>query len=679
LFSEVSVTGEGRTLAPNRPNNHPDVTSDDMFELKERDGLARICELKTRHGTVNTPALLPVVNPNQLTISPADMKERFGVEILITNSYIIWNDPKLRERVQSSNVHSLLGFDGPVMTDSGTFQNYVYGDVEVDPVEIVEFQRQIGSDIGTILDVFSEPGFTEQEATAAVDETVARARSSAAHKGDMLLAGTVQGGVYPRLRERCARDLSAMDFDIHPIGGVVPIMEGYRYSTLVEAVMASKKGLDPSRPVHLFGAGHPMMFPLAVLMGCDMFDSASYAKYAREGRMMYPNGTRSLGDLHDLACSCPSCVRTSLDDLKAMDASERRTRIAEHNLHVSLNELKKVKNAIHEGSIWEMVEMRARAHPALLDALKKLVKHGEYLERFEPVSRRSAFFYCGPESYERPTVTRYRERFFSRYRRLCSKVLVGFEEADKPYSRSYSREIAEVSKKVDASFLVASFFGPAPLELDHMYPIAQSVIPKDLDPDILKSMRKVMERHAHMHGYPLAVMWQGEETLAFLEDIAPGGRMHDLDIMMCGAVLDMQFGRGAGDILAGRKAEFVKSRKTGRIRNVFLDGVHVLSLRARDGMFTLKLEGARLLLDVLPHPKMRVVEEDEPAEFTAKGANVFAKFVVDCDEGIRPGDDVMVVSTKGELVAVGRALMNREEMLAFRRGIAVRVKDVSEE
>jgi 7-cyano-7-deazaguanine tRNA-ribosyltransferase len=84
-------------------------------------------------------------------------------------------------------------------------------------------------------------------------------------------------------------------------------------------------------------------------------------------------------------------------------------------------------------------------------------------------------------------------------------------------------------------------------------------------------------------------------------------------------------------------------------------------------------------MKALPPPKMRVVVEDEPAEFSRKGMNVFAKFVVDCDEEIRPGDDAMVVDTKGELAAVGRALMNREEMLAFRRGIAVRVKSTPED
>ena len=647
-----------------------------MFELKERDGLARICELTTKHGKVTTPVLLPVVNPNLLTITPAEMRERIGVQMLITNSYIIKTSEELRANAEKSGVHRLLGFDGPVMTDSGTFQDHVYGDVKVDPSEIVKFQAAIGSDIGTILDVFSEPEFTKDQAVKAVDETLRRAKLSIEFKNDMILAGTVQGGVFPDVRERCARELSSLDFGVHPIGGVVPLLENYDFTQLAEIIIASKKGLNPSRPVHLFGAGHPMIFPLAVLLGCDMFDSASYAKYAREERLMYSTGTRFLRDLHDLACHCPACSSTSIEELKRATPRERTKKIAEHNLFVLLREIKSIKNAIHEGSIWEYAEMRARAHPALLEALKALERHRDYLERFEPVSRRGAFFYCGPESYDRPTVSRYQERYFGRYRRPDAKVLVGFEETTKPYSRTYAKEILQVLAKVDGSFIVASFFGPVPTELDEFYPIAQSVIPKALDGDVKVKMNHVMERHAHQHGFPLALMWEGEETLKFLEDMVSGGPgKRDFDLLRCKAVLDMQFGRGAGDMLDLGKVEIAKSPRTGKIRTVMIDGVHVLSMRASDGRFSLRLEGARLMMRILPEPSMRVKIQDEPAEFAAKGNNVFAKFVLDCDPEVRPGDDVLVVNTKGELAAVGRALMNREEMLAFKRGMAVRVKD----
>jgi 7-cyano-7-deazaguanine tRNA-ribosyltransferase len=647
-----------------------------MFELKERDGLARICELTTRHGKVTTPALLPVVNPNQITIPPKEMREKLGVSMVITNSYIIRKTEGLKEKAVREGVHRLLGFDGPIMTDSGTFQGHVYGDVDVHPEEIVMFQQSMGSDIGTTLDVFSEPDFTREMAEDSIRKTVERTKASVPHKGEMLLAGTVQGGLYPDLRERCARELSELDLDVHPVGGVVPLLESYRFADVAEVIVASKKGLDPSRPVHLFGAGHPMVFPLAVLLGCDMFDSASYAKFAREDRLMYPTGTKRLSDLHDLACHCPVCSRTSLQELKEADKSERTKLIAEHNLHVSLKEMRSVRNAIHEGSIWEMAEMRARAHPQLLEALGILAKNRDFLERFEPASRRGAFFYCGPESYERPTVWRYQERYFTRYRKPDTRVLIGFNESSKPYSRHYAKEIERISRKVDASFVVASFFGPAPIELDEYYPIAQSVIPRNLDPEVNRKIVSVMERHAHGHGYPLAVMWDGEETLRLLEDLRFGEQSRsDPDMLRCRAVLDMQFGKGAGDILKMGAVEILKSPRTGKIRNVMIGGRHALSMRATDGRFTLKLEGARLLMQVLPEPKMRVVIEDEPAEFASRGNNVFAKFVVDCDPDIRPGDDVMVVNTKGQLAAVGRALMNREEMKAFKRGISVRVKD----
>ncbi|MGQ9587939.1 MAG: PUA domain-containing protein [Thermoplasmata archaeon] len=202
------------------------------------------------------------------------------------------------------------------------------------------------------------------------------------------------------------------------------------------------------------------------------------------------------------------------------------------------------------------------------------------------------------------------------------------------------------------------------------------MIPDVLDTEVRERITAVMEKHAHTHGYPLAVIWEGEETLKFLEEIVPSTPAgFDLDLLRCRAVLDMQFGKGAADILNGRHVEIIKSERTGKIRTVNIDGSHALSMRASDGRFSLKLEGARLLMKVLPFPRMRVIIEDEPAEFAAKGNNVFAKFVVDSDPEIRPGDDVIVVNTKDELAAVGRALLNRDEMLAFKRGLAVRVKD----
>ena len=103
------------------------------FEITNRDGAARIGRLHTRHGVVTTPMLLPVVNPNLRTIEPREMWDKYGVEALITNSYVIWKHEKLSVPAKSDGIHKLLDFPGAVVTDSGTFQSYVYGDVEVSP------------------------------------------------------------------------------------------------------------------------------------------------------------------------------------------------------------------------------------------------------------------------------------------------------------------------------------------------------------------------------------------------------------------------------------------------------------------------------------------------------------------------------------------------------------------
>jgi 7-cyano-7-deazaguanine tRNA-ribosyltransferase len=646
-----------------------------MFELKMRDGLGKIGLFHTKHGAIETPALMPVINPNQMLISPSEMKSVFNAQIIITNSYIIKKNEDLRSKAEENGVHGLLDYDGAIMTDSGTFQSHVYGDVEVAPQEIVEFQRNIGSDIGTILDVFSEPEDDEEKVQKDMMETIRRAKDAQKIKGEMALACTVQGGIYPKLRVECASRLSEIDCEFHPIGGVVPLLENYRFGDIVDIILASKPVLPPSRPVHLFGAGHPLILGMAVLLGCDFFDSASYAKYAKDGRMLFPDGTRKLEEMIELPCTCPVCVRSSVESLSEFHKAGDYKPIALHNLYVNFAEIAAIKEAIFEGRLWEYVEMRARAHPNLLSALKRLRKYKSYLERFENISKDSAFFYTGPESVHRPIAYRYEKRFFQRYTHPKIPIQVGFDEGGRPYSRFYTKEMNKVLKVIDAHFIVNSVFGPVPIELDEMYPIAQSVIPERLESETHERMGKLMERHSHRHLFQFAVMWDGDETLEILGISGSSKGAFDLDRLRVLAVADMQFGKGAGKILTEGTMELVKSKKTGKIRNVICNGEHVLSMRAGDGMFTLKVHGARRLHNGFPSPKLRVVVKDDSVEFNREGKNVFANFVVECDEEIRPRDEVLVVDQKDDLVAMGRALLNREEMMSFKRGVVVKVRE----
>jgi 7-cyano-7-deazaguanine tRNA-ribosyltransferase len=646
-----------------------------MFELIRRDGLARLGKLDTAHGPLETPALLPVVNPRLVTVPPRELYDVFGFRALITNSYIIRNDPQLNARAKSEGLHALLDFPGVIMTDSGTFQSHMYGEVEVRNEDIINFQRDIGTDIGTVLDIFTEPDWTKEKTAKAVDVTVDRTQEAARLKDKMLLAGVVQGSIFEDLREDCARRLALIDVDVHPIGGVVPLMEQYRFTDLVDVIVASKKGLDPSRPVHLFGAGHPMVFALAALLGCDMFDSASYAKFARDDRFMFPEGTASLSDMKDVHCHCPACHSHTHQEISAMKPAERTALIARHNLWVSQEEIQRIKRAILEGDLWELVERRCRAHPALLSALRRLSKHQEYLEKFEPISRDNCVLYTGPETLARPAFLRYEKRFFERYQYPETEVMVAFEEGGKPYGRHYQQQIAEVLEKCDAHFFVASPIGPVPIELDEMYPIAQSLFPTPPDLETKERIREQMEHLSHEQTYSLGVAWDGQATMDVLAMMCQKPPSFNMDLTRVRAVADYQFGKGAADLLLDGKVELKKSETTGKIRNVLVDKEHILSMRANDGFFTLRPPGAKRLKKGFASPKLRVVVKDDAIPFNREGKNVFCAFVLDCDPDVRPMDEVLVVDSNDDLVALGRALLTREEMLAFGSGIAVKVRE----
>ena len=594
------------------------------MELRSRDGLARICKFKG----VETPALMPVVNPNLIVISPAEMRERFGVQAIITNSYIIWKNRKLREKALKEGLHSMLDFPGLIMTDSGTFQQHVYGDVEVNYLEIVKFQRDIGSDIGTILDIFTEPHHTHDEVKKAIDETAKRGKESLEIKGNMLLAGVIQGSIYPDLREYSSKVMNQLGFDYFPIGGVVPLMESYRYGDVVRSVIHSKMILDPSKPVHLFGAGHPMFFPLAVLLGVDFFDSAAYIKYARDDRILFPDGTRHLKDVKYPPFFSPVFEKYEINEIKEMKKEERTRVLAEHNLYMSLEEIKRIKEAIHEGRMWEYAEIRAREHPRLLEAYREILKYGKWLEKYENISKKSAFFYTGEESLKRPIVLRLK----SRARKLSlHRPLVRLK---RPWSRE--REMIP-DAEVDTPF------GKIPVELEDIYPVAQSEFPFEEEDEIPENVEYV--------------------------------KKEEYEIRKIKMIADYQFGRGAGIALFSGEIQLIKSKNTGKIRNIIVDGKHVASMRAEDGFFSLRIEGAKRLHSHIPYPRLRVVVTDDSAEFNRMGKNVFAKFVVDADPEIRPGDEVLIVDKNDELVAVGKTLMNRFEMLHFSEGMCVKVRE----
>jgi len=139
-------------------------------------------------------------------------------------------------------------------------------------------------------------------------------------------------------------------------------------------------------------------------------------------------------------------------------------------------------------------------------------------------------------------------------------------------------------------------------------------------------------------------------------------------------IANYQFGKGAGAALFPANVEIKCSKTTGKIRFVFLGKKLLATLRGRDGMVALTLNGAKRLLDAFSRPRFMVVVKDEVASFIADGRNVFAKHVVKADPEIRPYEEVVITCGNDEVLAVGKALLTGEEMLVFKRGVAVKVR-----
>lgn len=155
--------------------------------------------------------------------------------------------------------------------------------------------------------------------------------------------------------------------------------------------------------------------------------------------------------------------------------------------------------------------------------------------------------------------------------------------------------------------------------------------------------------------------------------ISNGVPMLDNPLQKIRSIADYQFGRGTGKTLFPDNVDTSFSRRTGRIRHIYLNGKLLATLRPTDGFFSLTLEGARRIMRIKPF-RLWVKVQDDVVDFIAKGRSVFAKHVVDCDMDVRPEEEVVVIDSQRKFLAVGRALLTGEEMKAFKHGVAVRVR-----
>lgn len=492
------------------------------FEISDRDLLGRIGRLKTKSGIIETPVLLPVINPAVQPISPKKMQKEFKCQALITNAYILRKH--FGNGLVKKGVHGLLDFDGVIMTDSGAYQILAYGNVDVTPEEIVRYQEEIDTDIATILDVPTGWGISKKYAEQTVNETLNRAKNLVKTKmrEDIIWVGPVQGGQYLDLVAYSAKEMGKLPFEIHALGSPTPVMEQYLFDTLVDMILTTKMNLPLERPLHLFGAGHPFMFSLAVALGCDLFDSAAYAIYARENRYLTEHGTIRLDELEYFPCSCPVCVENDPKDVKNMPPAERQEMLALHNLYVSLSEMKKIKQAIVEGRLWEHLEVRAHGHPSLLKALKSIAKYREYLEKHSPLTKKSGLFFFSSLAQIRPEVVRHDKRLSNRYSPPKeAKVLVLLPQTQmKPFHKSweYQRNLKAALQKLGDEAngvhvcVYAAPFGIIPIELDEVYPLSQHEIATPLDVETINYVAEHVENYILSAKYRKVVLCIDEEN-----------------------------------------------------------------------------------------------------------------------------------------------------------------------
>lgn len=454
--------------------------------------LGRIGLIETKSGKLETPALFPVVNPLAQEIPPRVMFERLGCKALITNAYLI----RRRAGNGVTDIHDFLDFPGIVATDSGAYQILRYGEVEITSLEVIQYQELIQTDIGVILDVPTGSRASRTHASETVKETIKRADQAqkAITRRDIAWVGPIQGGTFPDLVAHSAREMAKRGFDIYALGSPTEVMEQYLFADLADMIFAAKTNLPSSAPFHLFGAGHPFMLAFAVALGCDLFDSAAYILYARRGRYMTSAGTLHLAQMEYFPCRCDACAKTSPDEVRSRPISERTRFLGEHNLSACLQEIETIKEAIIEGRLWELVEVRCRSHPSLLEGFRRIGKHRANMIRCTPSTKRKGIFYFDSASLQRPEYGMYLEKLTRDYEppKGMKVALLLPATYHGPGSRESMHAGLTSADRDKHVFLYAPPYGIVPSELEETFPFMHTEIPREPDPDTLKAMAEAV-------------------------------------------------------------------------------------------------------------------------------------------------------------------------------------------
>jgi 7-cyano-7-deazaguanine tRNA-ribosyltransferase len=473
------------------------------FEVKDTDLMGRVGVLKVGGKSIETPCLIPVIHPVMHDI-PLSKYAEMGFGALMTNSLITYR--RRREEAIEKGLHRMLGFDGIIMTDSGGYQVLQYGAMDITPSVIGEFQSAIGSNLAVTLDRPTGYSLSRDYAEETMKVSLKGARETLKKFGtsETNWVGPIQGGLFSDLVGTSAKSMLRAGFEILALGSPVEMMDNYLFSDLVTMIVAAKKAMPFSVPLHLFGAGHPLTLPLSVALGCDTFDSASYILFAKQGRYMTERGTLLLEEMTYLPCSCPVCSSTTRTDLVLMERSERVTKLALHNLYLLRQDVLRCKEAISEGRLWDLVEERASTHPRVATAFKELVSNSAWLASGTPFMKDRGLLIRSDADALRPELGLVRAHLEPVMKRSTDRAILVPADNDKPIIRTavYQKVLKLVKDEPSDVYKLHSLLGPYPAELEFVYPFTQTVT------DAIPGAREVREAVSRLRsmGYKSVVI-----------------------------------------------------------------------------------------------------------------------------------------------------------------------------
>jgi queuine tRNA-ribosyltransferase len=308
------------------------------FQVEATDGEARAGVLRTAHGEVPTPAFMPVgTKASVKMVDPLELGD-LGVTIVLGNTYHLHFRPGEDVIAKLGGLHSFMGWDGPILTDSGGFQVFSLRDTilatddegvtfrsvydgqatRFTPELAAEIQAKLGSDIAMCLDVCAPAGSEQPELQEAVRLTTlwAERQLRGPRAEGQLLFGIAQGSTDPDLRRRSIEEVSALGFDGYALGG---LLVGEERDPMFETVAASAPQLPADKPRYFMGIGDPEGILEVIERGIDMFDCVLPTRMGRTGTALTSTGrlnlknarfARDAGPLDD-HCDCTACQRLS--------------------------------------------------------------------------------------------------------------------------------------------------------------------------------------------------------------------------------------------------------------------------------------------------------------------------------------------------------------------------------